>query len=173
MTWDRFWDRFLDKDMSIKLHPQMLSRHENLQRSQDRSLFLYALLACKMGEFRLGYEVLNHPHGRPHFMGLNLKLHILVEQGHLEDALLLIRNYLSVRSRRYDDSKIIFLREVISRMVEEVEDKAGDSSSLLSELQEILRKLDHVGTIRDRTLEEAVLTPINATNRDENRGAIQ
>ena len=103
-------------------------------------------------------------------MRLNLKLHILVEQGHLEDALLLIRNYLSVRSRRYDDSKIIFLREVISKMVEKVED---NNSSLLSGLQEILRKLDHVGTIRDRTLEEAVLAPINATNRDENRGAIQ
>ena len=162
--------------MSIEFHPQMLSRHEHLahfQRSQNRSLFLYALLACKMGDFRLGHEFLNHPHGRPHFMRLNLKLHILVEQGHLEDALLLIRNYLSVRSRRYDDSKIIFLRGVISRMVEEVEDKAGDNSSLLSELQEILRKLDHVGTIRDSTLEEAVLAPINATNRDENRGAIQ
>ena len=75
----------------------LANRDEELLISQNRALFLYALLACKMGELGHAYDILNHPQGRPHYMRLNMKLKILVELGHFEDALLLIRNYLSVR----------------------------------------------------------------------------
>ena len=107
-------------------------------------------------------------------MRLNLKLNILVELGHFEDALLLVRNYLSVRSRRYKDSKVILLREVISNMVEEIKEKCSDNNpAIISELAYILKELDHAGTIKEQTLEEAILTPVDATNRDETRKQIQ
>ena len=76
---------------------EMVNRNEEILISQGRALFLYALLACKMGELEHAYDILNHPQGRPHYLRLNMKLKILVELGHFEDALLLIRNYLSVR----------------------------------------------------------------------------
>ena len=68
----------------------------DIQVTQNRAVFLYAMLAYRMGELAHAYSVLNDPRGRPHYMRLNIQLQVLIDMGRFEDALLLVRNYISI-----------------------------------------------------------------------------
>ena len=43
------------------------------------------------------------------------------------------------RSRRYSDSKVIFVREVILKLVDEMKEKCHENPSIISELKYILK----------------------------------
>ena len=64
-----------------------------------RSTLLYAFFAYRMGELAHAYEVLNNPIFRrgQNNLSMNIQLQILADMGRFQDALLLIRNRLSMR----------------------------------------------------------------------------
>jgi hypothetical protein len=140
---------------AFQLAEETVKNADKTHGNNARYNYIFALFACKLGEYGRAYDAVSSRFDKPHFLRTNLKLKVLVEVGRLEEAVLLLRTEMLARGGRP-----IVVFEVVKHLVGEVKEKCADNQRLVQELDSAVIGLDSVAHIIEESLEETILKPI-------------